>query len=408
LQINYKLKIFLLVIVLATFIAGLAQLFILRFETGDIYPLYSSLRADPLGTKAFYESLGNLPGIEVVRNYAEEDKIANAQNATFFYFGLQSHNLHYLPESDVKMLENIASGGGRIVLCLLPQTSKTITQKEKEDAKKVTDKKDEKKSEKTEKDDRTSKIIELTSRWKFNFGSSDSVSATKQAFPATSFSSITLHNIYWHSLEYFTISGSDWISVFEVNGHPVIIEKIFGRGSIVLATDSYFVSNEALVKERHPELLVWLAGSSKKIVFDETHLGLRENKGIVSLLRKYQLHGIIIAIIVLGILFIWKNMFSLVPADPDEKNNKDNEISTGKDYLAGFVGMLRRAIPPADLLSICFTEWEKTIKHVRKIQGSKKEKLRSLIAGESHKAKGQKIIAVYNEASKILAEREYK
>jgi hypothetical protein len=39
------------------------ELFELRFERGDVYPAYSSLRADPLGAMAFYESLEKIPGL---------------------------------------------------------------------------------------------------------------------------------------------------------------------------------------------------------------------------------------------------------------------------------------------------------------------------------------------------------
>ena len=35
---------------------------VLRFESGDVYPVYSSLRSDPLGTRAFYDSLEDLEG----------------------------------------------------------------------------------------------------------------------------------------------------------------------------------------------------------------------------------------------------------------------------------------------------------------------------------------------------------
>ncbi len=42
------------------FVTGLIQLILLRFESGDVYPPYSSLRADPLGCKALYESLGRV------------------------------------------------------------------------------------------------------------------------------------------------------------------------------------------------------------------------------------------------------------------------------------------------------------------------------------------------------------
>jgi hypothetical protein len=395
-------------IVLTSFAAGLAHLFILRFEEGDVYPPYSSLRADPLGSKAFYESLVNLKGVEVSRNYEQEDKIDNVYESTLFYFGMQSSYLHDAPERDVKMLESIAAAGGRIVLCFLPQSGETPVHDDKCNDKKNEDKKEDDKSKKPEKEDSLFKRVELTSRWQFDTGVLQSSSAANQAFLSPSFSSTLPQNISWHSLNYFTINGNEWISVYEVNGHPVIIERKFGRGSLVLATDSYFLSNEAMVKERHPELLTWLSGSNKKIIFDETHLGLNENKGIVSLFRKYNLHGLFLAILVFGILFIWHNAFSLVPARPDQGNRKDDEIAEGRDYLSGFTGMLKRNVSPAALLSICVEEWEKNIRHGRRRQDGKAEKIKSLICGQQgHHFKEQKIIATYNEISKILAERKY-
>ena len=43
----------LLPVLLVLFGFGVLRLFRLRFETGDVYPPYSSLRSDPLGAKAF-------------------------------------------------------------------------------------------------------------------------------------------------------------------------------------------------------------------------------------------------------------------------------------------------------------------------------------------------------------------
>ena len=63
------LPIFLILTCAAGFAFGIVQLFKLRFEVGDIYPAYSSLRSDPLGVMAFYESLGNLKGISVRRDH---------------------------------------------------------------------------------------------------------------------------------------------------------------------------------------------------------------------------------------------------------------------------------------------------------------------------------------------------
>ena len=54
---------------LALFAAGLAHLFKLRFDVGDIYPEYSSLRSDPLGTMALYEGLERIPALSVRRDF---------------------------------------------------------------------------------------------------------------------------------------------------------------------------------------------------------------------------------------------------------------------------------------------------------------------------------------------------
>ena len=101
--------------------------------------------------------------------------------------------------------------------------------------------------------------------------------------------------------------------IFAVENHPVIIERKWGKGTLVLSSDSYFISNEALQNERQTELLVWLIGSSREVIFDEAHFGIYENPGIASLIRKYRLHGLVLGVIVLAILFVWRRAVSFVP-----------------------------------------------------------------------------------------------
>ena len=55
----------------AGFAFGLLHLFKLRFAAGDVYPQYSSLRADPLGAMAFCESLERMPGLSVRRENSD-------------------------------------------------------------------------------------------------------------------------------------------------------------------------------------------------------------------------------------------------------------------------------------------------------------------------------------------------
>ena len=45
---------------LITFCYGVAHLLVLRFQTGDVYAPYSTLRSDPLGTRVLFESLASM------------------------------------------------------------------------------------------------------------------------------------------------------------------------------------------------------------------------------------------------------------------------------------------------------------------------------------------------------------
>jgi len=76
-----------LALLLLFFVAGVTHLFLLRFESGDVYPAYSSLRSDPLGTGALFESLKNLDGVAVQRNYQPLKAITLEPQTTLFYLG---------------------------------------------------------------------------------------------------------------------------------------------------------------------------------------------------------------------------------------------------------------------------------------------------------------------------------
>ena len=70
------------------FAYGLARLFILRYEVGDVYPPYSSLRADPLGTKALDDALDELPDVEVRRNFKPLPRLRPDGPVTLVYTGV--------------------------------------------------------------------------------------------------------------------------------------------------------------------------------------------------------------------------------------------------------------------------------------------------------------------------------
>ena len=60
----------------------------------------------------------------------------------------------------------------------------------------------------------------------------------------------------------------------------------------MLSSDSYFLSNEAIRKERHADLLAWLVGLNARVLFDETHLGVSESPGVAASALELALEGL--------------------------------------------------------------------------------------------------------------------
>src|SRR5258706_15410219 len=107
-----KFAAILLLLVLAGFCYGLNAIFKLRFESGDIYPPYSSFRTDPLGTKALYESFDHLLSVE--RNFRPLLKAESGRDSVLFVLGVQPRQLR-LVGGVGKDFEDYATTGGRAV-----------------------------------------------------------------------------------------------------------------------------------------------------------------------------------------------------------------------------------------------------------------------------------------------------
>src|SRR5512135_1015114 len=73
--------------VAALFAAGLARLMAARLSGGDVYPIASSHRADPLGTRALHDALARMPGLSVSRNHAPLARLEDGAGTTLFTLG---------------------------------------------------------------------------------------------------------------------------------------------------------------------------------------------------------------------------------------------------------------------------------------------------------------------------------
>lgn len=390
--------------VAAGFVFGIVSLFQLQFSSGDIYPPYSSLRTDPLGAKIFCESLRRLPGLTVSRFFQPDSKLYGSRHRALFVVGASAAALQEMSPDDYHALQNFLYEGGRVIVSLLPG-NENVTQPEEKKTKTKTPSRSA-----TNDDDFMAKPISFLSTNALTIKSEslaveDSGATHPELAEASAEFPALPRLISWHSAEYFSPSNSQWRVVYSRKEHPVIIERSFGEGSLVLSTDSYFVSNEAMRKERHSELLVWLLGGRHEILFDETHFGVMQQLGVAALMRRYRLEGAIAALIFLAGLFIWKNSASLAPMPPEGPAGYARVA--GKDSSAGFASLLRRNVPVGELILTSFEEWKTACARDPRVS-ARMPAIQSIIDEEKARPPGsRRPLETYQAIRRILTKRNY-
>ena len=422
---NNKIILILSLIILVIFLIGIVQIFILRFESGDVYPPYSSLRSDPLGTMALYEGLENLSEITVERNYKSILDLAPGREDVIFCLGTEWDDVDNVTEKEAAAINTFIIQGGRFVIAYHP-VFKAPPGIYNADVKKKPDKKPDK-DEKTEPEKKSSQdkekdkkqpgmnfieTISLRKPWGFDIAfkslSKNADETYEPVIASVSSEGIGLRkNISWHTGLYFENLHEDWNVIYAWEGNPVLIERTFGKGTIVVSADSYFLSNEAMLKERYPDMLTWLIGAHSKIIFDEVHLGIVEKLGVMGLAREYRLHGFFFGILLIAGLFVWKNSLGLIPPYPEESVKSESILGNHKDSLTGLVNLLRRMIPGKDILNHCYKEWKKSSGYGYKNRENKLERIQELVDSENKKSFTQRTpVKTYQKISRILAERK--
>ena len=427
----------LLTLLLLFFAVGVAHLFVLRFESGDVYPAYSSLRSDPLGTRALYESLENMDSLSVDRNFHLLKSLTFEPQTTFFYLGASAGEFNRVPEEMVAVFDRLTRSGGRLVLTFLPVTQtdepkaldKALPQEDTaKDKAEPSTRGDSRKKQPGDKGNSTSpsggkpksqptdgqpsskgrgRAHQVSIREHWGIGA-----AFKEILPvkddkhlaveATSKRRDLPQVISWHTNLYFELFDVAWNTLYSYEGLPLIVERPFGKGSILVCADSYFLSNEALWSERHPRLLAWLIGAHSKIIFDEAHFGIYKQPSVAQLIRHYRFQWFFAALAVLALLFVWKSAAYFVPP-PAEDGLSGAEVASEKDYTQGLIALLRRNIAGSQILRVCAGEWVQTFKKSKRIQAMTLERIRGLAeAGAADLKKSRDPVKEYREISKDI------
>jgi len=284
---------------------GLEQVVVSPLETGAAYPEYSSLRSDPLGALALYESLGKV--LKVERLYKSRMRADPGPGTTIFVLGVEPVAWAKLKSDTLKQYEELTGKGARLVIAFLP-----VSEPWK---------------------DPEARPVE--SRWHIRFTYKD-LHVGHGEIPRES------------ALE--LKPGAEWKQLAEG-----AFERKLGNGSVALVSDSYPLSNEGLREERNAALIVKLAGVTDQIVFDENHFGVVETGSITKLMRKYHLEGALALLALVAGLFLWRSASSLLPS----RAPGAEQAVAGRDSLDGMVALLRRGIPEKDLVRVCYGQVQK-------------------------------------------------
>jgi hypothetical protein len=403
--------------------AGLGHLFLMRFRVGDVYPPYSSLRTDPLGTRALHDSFAALPGLAVERNFQPLERGRFDTNTVLLFLGDTvsfSPNADILPVSTVGWMNRFVRSGGRMVIMLQPR-DRLWTWQEDEDAtnglaRKPGDRASTNATDRVAATNRSTRVrsvllpeetdrlnpVALTN-WLDAAFALQPVSGMATARVTRAGSAVGLpERLSVHTALCFTNAGPAWRVLYARDGRPVIMERTVGRGTFVISTLSYAVSNEALRDEREPGLLLWLLGGRTRVVFDETHHGLQEAAGMMTLVRRYGLTAALLNLMVLAGLFVWRNNAPLVPST-DGAPTEGPEVATGKDSATGLGNLLRRNIGRNDLVGECVAVWKRTEESGARLPATVIKRMEAMVEAERLLPDGQRSPArLYNAISEMV------
>jgi len=287
------------------FAAAVLYLFGVEFAAGDVYPEYSSLRADPKGSKLLLDSLARIPGVSAERSYLPLDflpsEFLHEDHATVLLLGLDPESFAKDPAPYLKSIEKLADRGNRVVAAL-----------------------------QWDPDNKLPRADALAAMWQVSFG---------------------LDPGRKHPYLYFA-EAKDWKVIESIGPKLLAIERPFGKGSVVLAAASDDFNNESTAAGDRLKRVSDAIGPNRRILFDEPHLGISESGSVVALARRFHLTGMAWSLALCAALFIWKN----ASVFPPPAATRPQHLS-GRTSLSGLLTLLRRHIPANEVASICWRQW---------------------------------------------------
>ncbi|HBC86141.1 MAG TPA: hypothetical protein DCZ94_04215 [Lentisphaeria bacterium] len=383
-------------ILLALFLYSAFEIFSLRFSKGDVYPDYSTLNSDPKGCKALFEGLSEINGVGVSRLMTGSGEIAVEDETVLFKIGAPAYSVK--GNSD---LYDFVFKGGRAVVFFHPDSFEAGAVSPR-----VKSKTGKKAIDAELPDGKASRNMKKWIReWAFTLRRSRTMPLPGQkAVPEPGYmEKYSFTGFPMYSASYFEVADPGWLTVYSSKGKPVVIERRLGSGTVVLSCVPYPLSNEALRKDFSPELICWLVGEKKKVLFDEGVHGMREEKNLVWLLKKYRLEVLGANLLLVIILLLWRNMYSVALREVAGSDGGWSPVNPGCSSSSGLGNLLQKAVPKKDIVKACYDEWLRIIRY-HNVNREKKKEIDAIM--EKGRSSAVKAVETYNEINTVIMKKK--
>ncbi|MGK0187899.1 MAG: hypothetical protein ACI9R3_003690 [Verrucomicrobiales bacterium] len=421
-------------------LGGIYEVFRLRFQAGDTFPEYSTLRADPLGAKAAYDTIDALDNYSLVTRNRENLRFLKVEpDSTLLFAGVTGDWLNEtLTPTEFEVLDTAIQKGARCVMTLSGRdnaigreieivetgevehvTPDEVLEREANrskkkpiniEAEKPVDDGDKAGAEEDESESQFLGFDAIKERWQFDVGYTttedwdleEGIAAKVEVTSPLLGAEITVRSP-WR----FAGLGPMWKPVATIAGRPVIMQRPYGKGTLVMCADSWFLSNESLAKYRELGPLLWAVGKRSNLVVDETHHGVQESEGVVGMVARYHLHGVIPGVILLFLLVLWRGSSSLVPSAALSASENARAVTVdGIDADSGVVRLMRSGISKQEILRQCYLAWARHPVLRRRYSKTDVAAVRDRVVAEESKSTGQRdLVSAYREIAQSLSRR---
>jgi hypothetical protein len=319
----------------------------LQLEIGNTLPAFSTYRADPQGLRILFESLQRLPVGPVQRQKEPLSYLQSAPGKVLVLAGIDATET-WLSGRDFQTLVRWAENGGTVVISFTTGSSENVSPGELpvitsngRDSNVTSPQGDQLRN--------WTEVLQVVGVHLAKF---------KTDSPRIVQSNVLPPNPTWTGPLYFTRLSQDWTAIANASLYPVVIQRKFGSGKVVMLASTYPLMNRAMAERRDSALLAYLFGDAHGVVFDETHLSVVSDPEIITLLRRYGLLPTLGAMILLALIYSWSSRYSLLPRPRTASAN--DSIVQGKAGDEIFRQLLRRSVPNGQALGICANLWRKS------------------------------------------------